>query len=66
MTSHLRLRAALAAATMAALAGCAIGPDYERPADAMPADEFRGVLTPQQAQSIFDLNKEAVMTNIDF
>ena len=53
--SRHRSRAALVAAATAALAGgCAIGPDYERPADAMPAEEFRGVLTPQQALSFAD------------
>jgi len=36
-------------------AGCAIGPDYERPADVMPVDSYRGVLEPQQAESFADL-----------
>jgi multidrug efflux system outer membrane protein len=36
------------------LAGCAIGPDYERPE--LPAPEqYRGILTPQDARSFADL-----------
>lgn len=55
MRSRHRSPAALVAAATAALAGgCAIGPDYERPADAMAVEEFRGVLTPQQALSFAD------------
>jgi multidrug efflux system outer membrane protein len=45
---------ALLSAAGATLAGCAIGPDYERPELPVPA-EYRGVLEPQQAQSVADL-----------
>ena len=46
----------LAVTVLATLAGCAIGPDYERPADLPAPVEFRGVLSPQQAESIADLH----------
>ncbi len=49
-------RRLLAAVVAATLAGCAIGPDYERPADLPAPVEFRGVLSPQQAESIADLH----------
>ncbi len=45
----------LAAAIGALAGGCAIGPDYERPADVMPADAYRGVLQAQQAESFADV-----------
>lgn len=45
---------ALASAAGVTLAGCAIGPDYERPELPVPA-EYRGVLEPQQAESLADL-----------
>jgi multidrug efflux system outer membrane protein len=48
-----RLVLALAAVLPAA---CAIGPDYERPGDMMPAEQYRGVITPQQAESFADLD----------
>jgi multidrug efflux system outer membrane protein len=41
-------------AMLAALSGCAIGPDYERPPLPAPA-EFRSVLQPQDATSFADL-----------
>ena len=37
-------------------AACTIGPDYERPENMMPAEEYRGVITPQQAESFADLD----------
>jgi multidrug efflux system outer membrane protein len=43
-------------ALAAMLAGCAIGPDYQRPADLPVTDEYRDVLTPQQAESFADLD----------
>jgi len=47
---------ALTALTVASLlGGCAIGPDYERPDDVMPVEQFRAVLEPQQAESFADL-----------
>jgi multidrug efflux system outer membrane protein len=48
-------RCAAAAALASFAAGCAVGPDYERPSDAMPVTEFRAVLRPQQAESFADL-----------
>jgi multidrug efflux system outer membrane protein len=45
----------VAAGVLAALTGCAIGPDYQRPVDLPAPTEFRGVLSPQQAESIADL-----------
>jgi multidrug efflux system outer membrane protein len=58
------LRAALAG-TLATilLAACAIGPDYERPADLVTVDEYRGVLTPQQAESYADLGWATVFND---
>jgi multidrug efflux system outer membrane protein len=44
----------LATAVGLALGGCAIGPDYERPELPVPI-EHRGVLEPQDAQSMADL-----------
>ncbi|HEX9772869.1 MAG TPA: efflux transporter outer membrane subunit [Steroidobacteraceae bacterium] len=50
------LRAPVACALAAALlAACAIGPDYERPGELVEVEEYRGVLTPQQAESYADL-----------
>lgn len=46
---------ALALAVSLALAGCTIGPDYERPRDLPAPEEFRGVLEPQDAASFADL-----------
>ncbi|HSE13728.1 MAG TPA: efflux transporter outer membrane subunit [Rudaea sp.] len=37
------------------LSGCAIGPDYERPKDLPAQEQFRSVLTPQEAASFADL-----------
>ena len=56
-------RRLLAVAVLATLAGCAIGPDYERPADLPAPAEFRGVLSPQQAESIADLHWTAVLND---
>ena len=50
-----RLGAAAALAVSLTLAGCTIGPDYERPQDIPAPAEFRGVLEPQQAESFADL-----------
>jgi hypothetical protein len=52
----IRMIARLALLGVAALtvSGCAIGPDYERPQLPAPA-EFRGVMTPQEAESFADL-----------
>ena len=59
VSSRLRLLPLLSVAVaIGALAGgCAIGPDYERPADAMPVEveQFRSVLSSQQAESFADL-----------
>jgi multidrug efflux system outer membrane protein len=38
------------------LGGCAIGPDYQRPADLPVTPEYHNILTPQQAQSFADLD----------
>jgi outer membrane protein, multidrug efflux system len=48
-------RQLVAAGVLVALTGCAIGPDYQRPVDLPAPVEFRGVLSPQQAESIADL-----------
>jgi multidrug efflux system outer membrane protein len=53
----------LAVTAIAALAGCAVGPDYKRPADLPAPPEFRGVLSPQQAESIADLHWSAVFND---
>ncbi len=45
---------ALALTIGALLAGCAIGPDYKRPA-LTPPDTFRGQVTPSEANSLADL-----------
>ncbi len=59
MSSRLRSLPLLSVAiAIGALAGgCAIGPDYERPADVMPVEveQFRSVLSSQQAESFADL-----------
>jgi len=49
-------RGAAILATFVALApaGCAIGPDYKRPADLPAPAQYRGVLSPQQADSFAD------------
>jgi multidrug efflux system outer membrane protein len=47
-------RVALTVATALVVAGCAIGPDYTRP-ELPAAAEYRGVLSPQDAQSFADL-----------
>jgi multidrug efflux system outer membrane protein len=52
----MKQRTLLAAAVSLWLAGCAIGPDYERPADLPAQEQFRSVLVPQQAQSFADLS----------
>ena len=48
-------RHCVAVAVLATLAGCAIGPDYERPTDLPAPVEYRGVLAAQDAESIADL-----------
>jgi multidrug efflux system outer membrane protein len=50
----------MATALLLGLAGCAIGPDYARPDLPIP-EQHRGVLTPQQAESIADLEWAAVL-----
>lgn len=50
----------LALAVTLGLAGCAIGPDYQRPELPVP-EQHRGVLTPQQAASFADLEWPAVL-----
>ncbi len=45
----------VAVAVALALSGCAIGPDYERPKDLPSQEQFRSVLTPQEAASFADL-----------
>jgi multidrug efflux system outer membrane protein len=52
-------RAGLLAATALVVTGCALGPDYVRPELPAPA-EYRGVLSPQDAQSFADLEWTAV------
>jgi outer membrane protein, multidrug efflux system len=47
-------RLALLGVAALAVSGCAIGPDYERPQLPAPV-EFRGVMTPQEAESFADL-----------
>jgi multidrug efflux system outer membrane protein len=47
-------RAGVLAAAVLLAAGCAIGPDYQRP-EVVPPDEHRGVLSPQDAASFADL-----------
>jgi len=47
-------RLSLAAAIAFAVAGCALGPDYERPELPVP-EQYRGVLSPQDARSYADL-----------
>ncbi len=37
-------------------AGCAIGPDYERPDDVVPVQQYHGTLSPQDARSYADLD----------
>ena len=49
-------RALILAAAAFLPAACTIGPDYERPDDMMPAEQYRGVITPQQAESFADLD----------
>jgi multidrug efflux system outer membrane protein len=44
----------LAVAVALILGGCAVGPDYKRPADLPAPVEFRGVLSPQEAASFAD------------
>jgi multidrug efflux system outer membrane protein len=56
-------RRLLAAVVAATLAGCAVGPNYKRPADLPAPAEFRGVLSPQQAESIADLHWAAVFND---
>ncbi len=53
----------LAVTVIAVLTGCAVGPDYKRPADLPAPAEFRGVLSPQQAESIADLHWTAVFND---
>jgi multidrug efflux system outer membrane protein len=58
-----RPRRIVAPLVAALAAGCAIGPDYERPADVMPVEEFRAVLAPQQAASFADLGWAAAFND---
>jgi multidrug efflux system outer membrane protein len=51
----LRARALLLVAS-ALPAACAIGPDYERPEDIMPVEQYHGALSPQDAESYADLD----------
>lgn len=44
-----------AVAVALALGGCAIGPDYRRPSDLPAQEQYRSVLTPQEAASFADL-----------
>jgi multidrug efflux system outer membrane protein len=46
------------------LAGCTVGPDYRRPDLASP-DDYRGVLTPQEARSFADLHWTEVFKDPD-
>jgi multidrug efflux system outer membrane protein len=50
---------AIAVAVLLGLSGCVVGPDYERPPQPAP-EQYRGVLTPQDAQSMADLQWAAV------
>jgi multidrug efflux system outer membrane protein len=51
------IRRALLLLVAAALpAGCAIGPDYERPDDVVPAEQYYGTLSTQDAESFADLD----------
>lgn len=52
----MKLRALLLASASALTAACTIGPDYERPQDVMPAEQYRGIISPQQAESFADLD----------
>jgi multidrug efflux system outer membrane protein len=45
----------VAVAVALALGGCAIGPNYERPIDLPAQEQYRSVLTPQEAASFADL-----------
>jgi multidrug efflux system outer membrane protein len=45
----------LAVAVTLAMAGCALGPDYVRPADLPSQEQYRSVLSTQQAESFADL-----------
>lgn len=53
----------LALAVTLTLAGCAIGPDYKRPEDLPAQDQFRSVLTPQEAASFADLSWSATFND---
>lgn len=46
----------VALAVSIALGGCALGPDYKRPADLPAPGQFRNVLTPQEAASFADVS----------
>lgn len=50
-----RWRQGIVALAAAALASCALGPDYERPAEVTPPEAYRNVLSPQDARSLADL-----------
>lgn len=45
----------VAVAVALALGGCAIGPDYKRPENLPQQEQYRSVLTPQEAASFADL-----------
>ena len=51
-----RLGTIVAMSAVLAASGCAIGPDYERPKDLPAQEQFRSLLTPQEAASFADLS----------
>jgi multidrug efflux system outer membrane protein len=53
----------LALAVLAGFGGCAVGPDYKRPTDLPAQEQFRSVLTPQQAASFADLGWAATFND---
>jgi len=55
----------VAVAVALALSGCAIGPDYERPKDLPAQEQYRSVLTPQEAASFADLPWTATFNDPD-
>jgi outer membrane protein, multidrug efflux system len=59
------LRRCMAAAVLASLAGCTIGPDFQRPADLPVAAQHHGVLQLQDAQSFADLGWAEVFGDPD-
>ncbi len=55
----------LALAVALALGGCAIGPDYQRPTNLPQQEQYRSVLTPQEAASFADLSWTAVFNDAE-